>query len=368
MDYSLETSKRKEKLLRTMHNLQVKSGNTLQKTGPLLNRHRGMGMVTVQHLNHLSQTTSQICQDLENIENLVRFRQNDLMYEIENPGGVNSDGLSGIHCCLDGTTYIVSVSSPRVHVLNRSGQVFQTLYCVQNQGRSKEPFLPEDVTLTRAGMVAVTDMVGGVIRIFNPHSKFSEGEWIKIGKIDCPKGIGVDPSGNLLVADYTAGKVHIFSIDHAFKVLNVQTVTGLRGPRYICSTYDGGIVVSEECGDVKVYGSKLKLMYSLGAKYCHQFGNPAGVCTDPEGNIMVVDEQKRNVTLFPKCGSPICIVSAGLRTPTTLACSSYGLLFVMDTGGNCIKVFKYRVAPYYASAKSGPSSKSPLITPREKDS
>ncbi|XP_067912894.1 tripartite motif-containing protein 3-like [Heterodontus francisci] len=367
MEYSLETSKRKEELLRTMYNLQVKSGNTLQKTSPLLNCHRGMGMVTMQHVNHLSQKASQICQDLENIENLVRFRQNQLMYKIANPGGDSSNGLSGIHCCRDGTIYIVSVSSPWVHVLNRSGQIFQSLHCVQNQGRSKEPFLPEDVTLTRTGMVAVTDMVGGVIRIFNPHSKFSEGEWIKIGKIVCPRGIGVDPSGKLLVTDYTEGKVHIFAIDHTFKLLNVQTITGLRGPRYICSTYDGGIVVSEECDDVKVYGSNLKLMYSLSTKYCHKFGNPAGMCVDTEGNIMVVDEQKRNVMLFPKCGSPVCIVSAGLKKPTTLACSSYGLVFVMDTGDNCIKVFKYRVTPHYGSAKIGPSSYRPHIMPKEKD-
>ncbi|XP_072416372.1 uncharacterized protein [Chiloscyllium punctatum] len=356
MDHSLETSKRKEKLLQTMHKLQVKSGSTLQQTSPLLNCHTGMGMVTIQHVNHLSHTASQVCQDLENIENLVRFRQNELMYKIANPEGSHSDGLSGIHCCLDGTTYIVSVSSPWVHVLNRSGQVVQSLHCVQQQGRCKEPFLPEDVTLTRTGMVAVTDMVGGAVQIFNPHSRFSEGEWIGIGKINCPKGIGVDRSGKLLVTDYTGGNVHIFAVDHTFRQKYIQTITGLIGPRYIASMYDGRIVVSEECGDVKVYGSNLKLMYSLSTKYCHQFGNPAGLCADKEGNIMVVDEQKRNVILFPKFGSPVSIVSMGLKKPTGLACSSYGLVFVMDTGDNCIKVFKYRVNTRHGSMKIGQSN------------
>lgn len=351
MDSSLEISKLKEKLLRTMYNLQVKSGDTLQKTSPLLNCHRGLGMVTAQQLNQLSHEATQICQDLENIGNLVRFRQNELLFKIANPYGDSSNGPSGIHCSPDGTIYIVSDSWPRVHVLKQSGQVFKSVHCVQNQGGIKEPFLPEDITLTRSGMVAVTDMVGGSIRIFNPHSNFS-GEWISIGKIDCPKGIGVDPSGKLLVADYTAGEVHIFAIDHAFRLLSTQTITGLRGPRYVCSTCDEKIVVSEECGDVKVYGRNLQLMYSLSVKHCRPFGNPAGICVDNEGNIMVVDEQKRNVMLYPKIGYPICIVSEGLKKPTTLACLTNGQVFVVDTGDNCIKVFKYRVNPYYGSAKN----------------
>ncbi|KFP47273.1 NHL-repeat-containing protein 4, partial [Cathartes aura] len=115
----------------------------------------------------------------------------------------------------------------------------------------------------------------------------------------------------------------------------------LQGPRYVSPAPNGGFVVSEECGDVKVFTSSRKLLCSLSSKYGHRFGNPAGVCVDVDGSILVADEQRRTVHLFPEHGAPVCLVSAGLRRPAGVACSSFGHLFVADTGENCVKVFKY---------------------------
>ncbi|NXR73557.1 NHLC4 protein, partial [Pycnonotus jocosus] len=114
----------------------------------------------------------------------------------------------------------------------------------------------------------------------------------------------------------------------------------LQGPRYVSPVPRGGFVVSEECGDVKVFMSSRKLLSSLSSKYGHQFGNPAGVCVDTDGSILVADEQRRTVHLFPEHGAPICLVSTGLQRPAGMACSSSGHLFVADTVENCIKVFK----------------------------
>ncbi|NXW63226.1 NHLC4 protein, partial [Eurystomus gularis] len=114
----------------------------------------------------------------------------------------------------------------------------------------------------------------------------------------------------------------------------------LQGPRYISPAPNGGFMVSEECGDVKVFTSSRKLLCSLSSKYGHRFGSPAGVCVDMDGSILVADEQHHTVHLFPEHGSPICLVSTGLRRPGGVACSSFGHLFVADTGENCVKVFK----------------------------
>ncbi|NXQ04650.1 NHLC4 protein, partial [Vidua macroura] len=117
-------------------------------------------------------------------------------------------------------------------------------------------------------------------------------------------------------------------------------VLNLQGPRYVSPVPSGGFVVSEECGDVKVFMSSCKLLCSLSSKYGHQFGNPAGVCVDTDGSILVADEQRRTVHLFPEHGAPICLVSTGLRRPAGMACSSSGHLLVADTEENCVKVFK----------------------------
>uniref|UniRef100_A0ACB8FM71 Uncharacterized protein n=1 Tax=Sphaerodactylus townsendi TaxID=933632 RepID=A0ACB8FM71_9SAUR len=158
-----------------------------------------------------------------------------------------------------------------------------------------------------------------------------------------PRGIGVDASGKLLVTDYTEGKVHSFAVDHAFKMQSPHSVSDLRGPRYVCGAPEGGFVVSEECGDVKLFSNSHKLLVSISDKFGHTFGNPAGVCADREGNVIVVDEQHRKIHLFPQSGSPICLVSKGLQRPTGIACSTQGLLYVADSGEDNIKVFKYRM-------------------------
>ncbi|XP_063170871.1 NHL-repeat-containing protein 4 [Candoia aspera] len=130
---------------------------------------------------------------------------------------------------------------------------------------------------------------------------------------------------------------------------STHSISNLRGPRYVCMIPDGGFAVSEECGEVKLFDSSHKLVSSISSKYGHCFGNPAGICADKEGNVIVVDEQHQKVHLFPRSGSPICLVSKSLLRPTGIACSTDGLLFVTDSGDNDVKVFKYRVRPHYSS-------------------
>ncbi|XP_077172662.1 NHL-repeat-containing protein 4 [Paroedura picta] len=364
MDYTLEDTQRKEKLLRTVYALQVKSDATFQKASPLLSSHRGLGMVTEHQVHELAEKAKVICHDLDNIRNHLFYRQNDLIQQIPNPSGSRYGGVSGIHCALDGSVYMTCEGAPRVHVFNRSGQVVQSLPCVEL--KKKETFLPEDVALTRAGMVAVTDMVSGTVRVFNPHSKFSKGEWVKISQFRSPRGIGVDTSGKILVTDYTEGRVHSFALDPAFKVQSHHSVSDLCGPRYVCAAPEGGVVVSEECGDVKLFSSSHKLLFSIGNRFGHAFGNPAGVCADREGNVIVADEQRREIRLFPRSGSPICLVSKGLQKPTGIACSTQGLLYVADSGDDKIKVFKYRVRPPFSSDVLSVPTDSPNLTPRWK--
>ncbi|KAH0631834.1 hypothetical protein JD844_019685 [Phrynosoma platyrhinos] len=360
MDYTLEDAQRKEKLLKTVYTLQVKSDATFQKASPLLSNHPGMGMVTDHQVHQLAEKAKIICHDLDNIKNHLYYRQDDLVQRIPNPNGSRYGAVCGIHCSLDGSLYLTSENAPRVHILNRSGQTFQSLPCIE--WKKKETFLPEDVTVTRAGMVAVTDMLNGTVCIFNNHSKFSKGEWLRIGKFSSPRGIGVDGSGKILVADYTEGQVHSFALDRAFKMQNAHSVSNLQGPRYVSLAPEGGFVVSEECGDVKLFSTSHKLVSTISTKYHHRFGNPTGVCSDREGNVIVADEQHQKVHLFPRSGSAICLVSKGLQRPAGIACSTQGLLYIADNGDNFIKVFRYRVRPYYSADIT--LSESPIVTPR----
>lgn len=181
MDDTLETIQQKEKLLKTIYTLQLKSSTTLQAASPLLSNQIGMGMVTQHHIHQLVDKAKSLCGDLDNIKNLLHYCQDNLVRKIPNPTGSRYGGVCGIHCSLDGSIYVTAESAPWVHVLSSTGQTLQSLPC-QQMGKESGNFLPEDVTVTRTGRVAVADMMNGAIQVFNPHTSRSKGEWIKIGR------------------------------------------------------------------------------------------------------------------------------------------------------------------------------------------
>uniref|UniRef100_A0A8D2DPF4 NHL repeat containing 4 n=1 Tax=Sciurus vulgaris TaxID=55149 RepID=A0A8D2DPF4_SCIVU len=118
-------------------------------------------------------------------------------------------------------------------------------------------------------------------------------------------------------------------------------VLGLEGPCWVSPGPDGGLAVSEEFGDVWLFGSACQPLGSLGVLGEHTFGCPAGVCSDSEGSVIVADERRHQVTLFPRAGVPICLLSQGLQRPLAVACSPQGQLVVGDAGDNHIKVYQY---------------------------
>ncbi|XP_077129264.1 NHL-repeat-containing protein 4 [Ranitomeya variabilis] len=349
MDSSLEFSRQKEDLVRTVRSLQVASQNTLQKTVPLLTSQPGLGLLKPSHVQQLSKKTTQVCRDLEDVGNLLLFRQDELTQKISVP---KNGGASSLHWCSDSTIYVCGDNSPYIHLLNSHGKSTQTFHCCDDT-----LFLPDGITVTRFNAVAVTDIAEGTVRIYSPNS---HPPWIKIGgNFKSPKGIAVDSSGRMLVAEYTSGEVQVFHVDRTYRIHGVKKVSGLQGPQYICSMPEGGFAVSEECGDVKLFTSNFKFSGSLSKTYHHEFGNPTGICSDSEGNILVADAQNRNITLFPPSGSPICIVSQGLSKPTGITCTPFGLLYVADSGDNCIKVYKYRAKPFYAPTSPRRSGEAP---------
>lgn len=205
MDYTLKASQPKEKLLKTIYTLRLKSIATLQEARPLLSSQCGMGMVTQHQVHQLADKAKSLCGDLDNIKNLFHYCQDNPVQQIPNPSGSHYGGVSGIHCSPDGFIYVIAESAPWVHVLSSTGQKLRSLCCCQQMGKERGTFLPEDVMVTRTGMVAIADMTNGAIWVFNPHTSLSKGEWIKIRNVDSPRGIGVDSMGKILVADYVQG-------------------------------------------------------------------------------------------------------------------------------------------------------------------
>lgn len=201
--------------------------------------------------------------------------------------------------------------------------------------------MPEDVAVTAAGLMVVSDLVHGAVHALYHTARVPQGHWVTVGTFQAPRGLAVDALGCFLVTDYVSGAVHSFTLGPTLEPLAPASVLGLEGPCWVGPGPDGGFAVSEEFGDVQLFGSAHQPLGSLGGPAGYIFGSPAGVCTDMEGGVIVADEQRRQVTLFPRAGAPICLVSKGLRRPLGVACVPQGQLVVADAGDNYIKVYQY---------------------------
>lgn len=202
-------------------------------------------------------------------------------------------------------------------------------------------FVPEDVAVTASGLVVVSDLIHGAVYALRYTSREPQGRWVTVGTFLSPRGLTVDAFGHFLVTDYLPGTVHSFMLGPTWEALAPSSMLGLEGPCWVGPGPDGGLAVSEEFGDVQLFGSAHQPLGSLGTLTGHSFGQPAGVCSDAEGSIIVADEQKHQVTLFPRVGPPICLQLEGLERPLGIACAPQGQLVVADAGDNCIKVYQY---------------------------
>uniref|UniRef100_A0AC11BZC5 Uncharacterized protein n=1 Tax=Ovis aries TaxID=9940 RepID=A0AC11BZC5_SHEEP len=263
-------------------------------------------------------------------------RRPQLLGQIPAPAAATG-GPRGLHCSPDGLLFLTAGAAPCVHVLDLEGRSICHLPChVPGAGA----FVPEDVVVTAAGLVVVSDLVHGAVRALQHTARAPQGRWVTVGSFSAPRGLAVDAFGRLLVTDYVPGAVHSFTLGPDLAPLAPASLLDLEGPCWVGLAPDGGLAVSEEFGDVRLFGSARQPLGSLGDLTGHPFGSPAGVCTDAAGGVIVADQRRRQVTLFPQARAPICLVSEGLRRPLGVACGPQGQLLVADAEDGNIKVYQ----------------------------
>uniref|UniRef100_A0A8C0ZS05 NHL-repeat-containing protein 4 n=1 Tax=Castor canadensis TaxID=51338 RepID=A0A8C0ZS05_CASCN len=122
--------------------------------------------------------------------------------------------------------------------------------------------------------------------------------------------------------------------DSTLEPLAPASMLGLEGPCWVGRGPDGGLAVSEE------FGSARQPLGSLGTLTGCTFRCPAGVCSDSDGSVIVANEHRPQVTLFPQIRPPICLLFKGLEHLLGVACTPQGRLVVADAGDDCIKVYQ----------------------------
>jgi len=178
------------------------------------------------------------------------------------------------------------------------------------------------------------------------------------GQFTTPRGIAVDPTGNVYVADASGdsrGQLQKFDANGNFIARlgqNNGTAQGFLSAYRITTDSSGNVYATDGAVEsasnvVKKFNSSGVFQFAFGATVSSggQFQQAAGIAVDSSGNIYVADSIANVVRKFSSTGTPSgTIGSAGsgdgqLNGPVGIAIDSANNLYVADSGNNRIQKF-----------------------------
>lgn len=119
----------------------------------------------------------------------AHFWQPQLLRQIPVPAGAGG-GPWSLPCSLDGLLFLTAGAVPCVHVLDLAGRFVCHLPChVPGIG----DFVPEDVAVTAAGLMVVSDLVRGAVHTLQHKAQAPRGRWMTVDTFLAPRGLAVYP-------------------------------------------------------------------------------------------------------------------------------------------------------------------------------
>lgn len=218
--------------------------------------------------------------------------------------------------------------------------------------RGRFRWLPFSVALTTAMLVGV--VAASACAFILTWGTLGPGD----GQFISPRGIAVDPSGDVYVADSggdSNGQIQKFGANGNFITRvgqNDGTAQGFLNAHRITTDSSGNVYATDGAVEsatnvVKKFNSSGVFQFGFGATVSSggQFGSAAGIAVDSTGNIYVADLGASVVRKFSSTGTSIgTIGSSGtgdgqFSGPVGIAIDSANNLYVADTGNNRIQKF-----------------------------
>ena len=214
------------------------------------------------------------------------------------------------------------------------------------EGVSRRSFIRKTIGLS--ALCLSSDVCGALKEL-----PFAYGETQQDIRVSLPQDVAAGPGGTLYVTSITEeGSYRVLAFDHSGKKIQVFGKTGsgpgeLNVPQgiavdvseeiYVVERNNGRISVFDTMGTFKRFISALGLIY--GRTY-----SPEGICLAHD-TIFLADTRNHRIQLFDKHGEVQRVIGEmgdrddQFRLPRGVAVSTEGLLYVVDSKHNVIKVF-----------------------------
>ncbi|KAM4050185.1 E3 ubiquitin-protein ligase TRIM32-like [Anomaloglossus baeobatrachus] len=284
------------------------------------------------------------------LSGIQRIFYNSLVKELGSYGSEDGKFIwpTSVSTTLDGDLVIKDSGNQKIQMFSPDGQHKQTF----TYGSESSNCLG-DVVCTEEGLLLVSNGYKG-IKVFS-----KEGEMIhllKSSKADWKHsyGLAIVNSTSIAVTDWTdGGKVHIVGVDWRMNaIVKTNVVDGLQRPEHIAVGQDEDLLVTEGqlfgqhtgcC--LKIIDNERIIKKTIGPTYGSHFNfiNPSGVCVDVNGNFLVADKGKNNVTMFnPNSSLVALVVTQDLEGPCGITITKNGLLVITDCYHHSVKMYKYK--------------------------